>query len=652
MIKCSACNKELEDGAKFCSGCGTSIVIEESDKSEIDKFTEIPHKKSPKKAIAISIVVIALILALSILVISFFSEQTDSAYALYIKDSEMYMTDMLKSQPLQITDNLADDYEKSELEYLIGYSTRPYITADGKMIFYTDNISEEGNTLYYRYFNSEKEPVKIDSDVSKFEVGKSGRYIIYLDYSGSLYQYDLENKNKIANDVVSFYVSKSGEKVMYLTEEKNLYIAIRGKDGNVKIDSDVASIRDYDEEYSTVYYMKNTDLYKKTEGKDKEKIASDVSYTISIYDSGEIYYIKSKNVEKTYADYVEDDMEEIDSAMVKPERPELPSYSDYSMYSDFYEAYKLAYEEYKIKLDEYYDAQEKYREKEARDTLREQLKSKTLSDYQYTLCYFDGKNENILEEKFYNYYYACAEKRPVLVYTTRVYKEFEKPKLSEIESYSEVEELIFEYRNEPDSETYISINGNSVAIEYDDAQFFHIDEHTDNLYFLADMDKDDLQCGDLYKMDISGNTPEDATLYDKNVYSHRLISTEDGNLIYYKDYINDYDNDNFGGELYMNKERIASDVYNCYYIEDSKTIVYTSDYDDGLTALRIYDGGKSIKVADNIKDFEIMQNNEILYLSDYNNEKYRGTLNLYKNAKSVKLDEDVVCIVSYRRITD
>lgn len=42
---------------------------------------------------------------------------------------------------------------------------------------------------------------------------------------------------------------------------------------------------------SKLVYMKDDDVYQKTDGMDKVKIASDVERVLKVYDTGEMYYL-------------------------------------------------------------------------------------------------------------------------------------------------------------------------------------------------------------------------------------------------------------------------------------------------------------------------------------------------------------------------
>ena len=369
MSTCPNCNKQLEDGTKFCDSCGNQIIetifcqncgketstefafcqncgASLSDETIVSKHNQkkkfalpkLPFKLS-KKLIAIGSACIALVLVLVIVLSILLSGGGhNNNFALYIKDGEMYFTNISKIEPWQVTTRLVEDDSivKDSFVYTLGNYT--HLSKDGKILFYVDKYTKDsdGVSLFYRYVNKpEQEPVKIDSDITSYAVSQNGKLITYLKGDeGALYQHNLTDKEKIASEVSSFIVSDDGKKIGYLNKEDGMYLKYAGKDKE-KLDSDVSRIIYINEAFNTVYYTKEGALYKTVEGKDKVKIASDISAVLKVYESGEVYYLKSDSSEVTLLDYVEDDLKDSDAAMDEPQPPERPSRYDYEDYDDY-----------------------------------------------------------------------------------------------------------------------------------------------------------------------------------------------------------------------------------------------------------------------------------------------------------------------------
>lgn len=677
MIQCSNCNKQLEDGTKFCDNCGKQIietifcqncgketstefafcqncgaslseetVIAENSKKKKFVLPKLPFNIS-KKLIAVGSACIALVLVAVIVLTTLLSGGGTNNFALYLKDGEMYFTQISKINPWQVTTNLIQDSGVDNEDLVDAASAvglYALLSNDGKIMFYMDKNSYDsyGATLFYRYVNKpEKEPTKIDSDISSYSVSESGKVVTYLKgEEGILYRYDLNDKEKIDSGISAFMVSDDGKKIGYINDEGGMYLKYAGKDKE-KLDSDVDEICYINENFDTVYYLKEDSLYKKVEGKEKEKIASDVYSILNVYESGEIYYLKSSSNEVKLIDYIEDDFKESDSAMTEPQAPEYPSYWDYDDYDD----YEAAWEQYETAYTEYQNARTEWWNKEYRDKLREELSKKTLTDSSYELCYYSGKEAKTLTDAFvskgYASDYALAEDNPVIVFSVYNQSYLTKVKLSEIDYISTVTSMVQEALFSS-SEKYISVKDNMSIIEQSDAESFIIASNGKTVYFLDDV-SEETNHGDIYKMNISGNKATKPELYDNDAYSGYSMFLYGDKLVYYKDVKNDK------GDLYVNKGKLDYDVYlyEFTYIEETDTVIYMTDYDatKDYGTLKMFKNGKAVKIADEVHEYTITPNGEVLYLNNYSTNYMKGDLFIYKNKKSEKIDDDVVAIV-------
>lgn len=677
MITCPNCNKQLEDGTKFCDNCGKQIIetifcqncgketstefafcqncgaslsdeaiISDNGKKKKFALPKLPFKIS-KKLIAIGSACIALVLVAAIVLTTLFSGGGNNNFALYLKDGEMYFTNISKIEPWQITTRLIDDdsMDNDDLvdsAYTLGFYT--HLSNDGKILFYVDKITEDsdGASLFYRYVNKpEQEPVKIDSDVASYSVSENGKLVTYLKgEEGILYQHNLTDKEKIDSEVSAFEVSDDGKKIGYLNKEGGMYLKYDGKDKE-KLDSEVSRISYINEDFNTVYYIKEDSLYKKVEGKDKEKIASDISSVVKVYESGEVYYLKSDSSEVTLLDYVEDDLKDLDAAMTEPQAPEYPSYWDYDDYDDYQAArdqYETAYEAYQTAREAWYDKQE-------RDELREDLAGETMTNASYTLCYYNCKEEKVLTDAFvsgeYSSNYTVADNNPVIIFSIYNQSSVTKVKLSEIDYVSEVEDMV-EAALYSSSEKYIAVKDSSSVIEQTEAKNFNITSDGKTVYFLDDVSEESYH-GDVYKMSISGNKAQKPELYDSDVYSSSAYLMYNDRFVYYKD-VKDSK-----GELYVDKQKIDYDVnlYNFTYLDESDAVVYMVDWNDekDYGTLKMFKNGKAVKIADDVHAYNTTHNGEILYLYDYSTNYNKGELFIYKNNKAEKIDDDVVAII-------
>lgn len=695
MITCPKCNKELSDGTKFCDSCGAQIFetifcpncgkqtstefafcqscgasITETPAEEQPAAAPVKKKKLPKKAIMFGGIGVAVV-AVLILVISLFSGgggKGENNYALYLKDSEIFFTDLKKdSEAWQLTSRLVDtddvdDEDLADAGYPLGLYT--YMSEDGKYIFFPDKIDDDddGFNLYYREVaKPDAEAVKIDSDVQSYTVNDSATLVTYLKgEEGNLYQYKIgeDSKDKIASEVRGFEVSDDSKKIGYINSENSIYLKYADKEKE-KIASDVSTLEYVTEDFTTVYYIKDGSLYKQVEGADKVKIASDVYDVIKIYDSGEIYYLTSEAEEISLMDYVTDDMKDADASIAEPEYPDFPDYPDYPAWWDYdtdaeydaaYDAYEEAYEAWEAECDrmetEYYEARDAYWAKENRDELRADLEEETLEQSSYSLCFYNGTEATVITDAFVgDYYYSdytYASEAPVIIYEVYNQSSLEKVKLSEVESIYDIENMV-EAALFSSSERYIAVKGTATVVEQEkEATNFRINSAGTEVYYIDDI-PNEKNYGELYRISIADGVVGKAEVYDSDVYTGYCYFVNETDLKYFKDYKDGK------GELYINKNKIDYDVeiYNVEVHSDLGKVFYFTDWNDekDYGTLKVYDGKESVKIADDVHSFSVTPDGRVLYLYDYSLNYYKGELHEWSNGETRKIDDDVVCVL-------
>lgn len=720
MIRCTNCGKELADGSKFCDGCGAKQqerlicpscgAQNEPDntfchscgasvKTVVAPPQPVPvtrrKRNVPKKAIIFSAIGVVVVVAILVPILLIFGgEETENSFAFYLKDGNMYFSDLGQGgEPIRITSNLVDeDRAYAEAD---GFDYKTKISEDGKYIFFPDRFEsgDDWYNLYYRELgNTEAASVKIDSDVRSYWINDNATIVTYRKGSESnLYQYKLADgsKNKIGSEVYFYYVSDDGKKVIYRNSEDDLYFV---KDGEkVKIAGEVSYIERYTDDFTTLYYFKDEALYKYANG-EKTKIVSDVSSVLNIYDSGEIYYVTSREEEHCLMDYIEDDMAEADAAITAapttPDYPTMPTRSDYDSYDEFTVAYEAYYRECERIQEEYYAAKEAYWDKRDRDELRDDLSGTKISQTKYSLWFYDGtKAELITDEYFlgYNYEYHCASETPVIAYKQNKQSTISKSiKLSSVDSVTEVKDLVdegtsFEY------EACAAVKGTAKTLVGENATvtWFLVNNAGTMIYYADNVDNG---YGDLYRVAVDDGAVGKPELYDSDVNADpgRCRYLDDSTLVYFKDY--SYED---GGDMYIGKRMVDSGVLSRYwnsnnsgefyyysdynYDKDYGTlkfwdgkksvtiaddafysriseghVLYGTDYNDDREncTLYIYDGKNSTKIADDVYSFDVLPDGRVLYLYDYSIKYHKGELYEWNGGKAKKIDDDVVYLFS------
>ena len=418
QVFCPNCGSPMAAGDCFCENCGAKVEAAAPQQSAAAPKAGKKSKaggsfqtgssktKIPAQFLTLGVAGVALILVVVILVSIIASAGSVNNYALYIKDGEMYYSEMPKGKdPVEVTSKLVDS--GSDSNYYLSYNAysfgnAAYLTKDGKKLFYADKatIGSSGSltefTLYYRDItNAKKEPVKITSGISSYSINEKGTLVTYIK-DGNLYQHNLKEQTKIASDVTAYRTSKDGKTLLYIEKEDGeeagtLYKKSGSKEAT-KIAGDVTRITYVDEKLSTIMFRKDDSLYKKSGNKDAEKIASGIYSVYVTYEDGSLYYATTDEEEElTYWDFITDDMQDDD---------------DYDYY-------------------------------------RENLKENTISNSMVTLYYYNGKEaievaKNVLDVETGSY------DEPVLVYQALEGEDLPKVKLSKVVEDYNAYELISE----------------------------------------------------------------------------------------------------------------------------------------------------------------------------------------------------------------
>ena len=680
MIICPKCTHQVEDEAKFCDNCGTALtdVITTNEAIEVETATteavadkaitnevikdgtstngaikdeevtrSVKNKFSKKTIIVRSIGTVATIILTFLILFMLKGGKSNTNYALYLKDDQIYYTGTKKIEPSEISTNLFDEGLDEYSEYAgagVGYMTM--LSKDGELIFFPEKISsdDDGFALYYRYLNKKEiESGKIDSDIIKYSVNESSSLVTYIKgEEGILYQSNLTDKDKIDSNVSKFYVSDDGNKIIYINDDGKIYLKNKGAE-KVKIDGD-ASIEYVSKDLSTVYYLKDGTLYKKNENEDKVKVSSDVDSIVNIYDTGEVYFIKSDSTEMSLMDYVQDDMIEADATLTRPQSLDTPYAMDYDTREE-YEAAKLVYADYKTAYYAYYD-------KLTRDILREDLAETYISESNYALFYYNGSEATAITDTLvYDGYigeynirsdYATANEAAVIIFKTYNQTSINKVNFSEINSISDVEEIV-EEGLDSSSELHVSVGSKASVVEHTDAQNLSIDSAGKTIYFLDNID-DQESYGDLYKITVSKENSPKAEFYESDVSTAVTRFISEDNYMYYKDV------ENATGELYINKDSIDYDVSLDHTIYDDKSdaIAYFTDWNSEKSygTLKVQTQNGNSKIADDVHAFNFTPSGEVLYLYDYNSDHSNGELYLYvEGENNEKVDDDVSAII-------
>ena len=697
-VFCSQCGQENAPGDKFCMNCAAPLEtapekneFEAKAKEAAEKAGKAAKKaakgakdlankgaKSAKKLVkkagkkakklpkgvlmgagaAVVIGVVMLILAVCGV---FSGGNKGPAFAMYLKDSEIFYSDLSKDAPVQITDRLLDNMDVSDSElsgssYVLGaYSA---LVNNGKRVFFPDRLDEdsEGMTIYYRDLTKKKEAQKVDSEIFMYAVNEKGTEIIYLKgEDGKLYRSNLKDKEKLDSDVDDCFVTEDLQKVLYKTTDGDLYIRA-GKKDKEKIASDVEEIFFVSDNLQTVLYRKDGDLYRQKVGADREKIASNVGRVCYAYDSGEFYYTTAEEVRVNLWDYVVDDLASADAAITEPgsiEYPEYPSkpksrdYDSTEAYNAAVAEYKQAIEEYETICDELEEAYERawaeYGEKQNRDYVREYLDNYEGTTWKYALYFFDGKESQlVMNDVSGNWVDSVAKDTPVVTFSGCGDITIERMKLSEMNGDGYSAYSAYQTQRSENTRTYVAVGSVYTCPEGEDLLNVSVSRDGKRVIYMADYNERKKEAS-LYTASIKGDGLGEAKLVAEDVYAHYYQQTADNKLVYFTD-VNDR---KMEGDLYVDGKEVDYDVYiySVTYNEEMDALFYMLDYDEGKGGtMMMLTGRKPKKVADEVYAYDTA-GGEMFYMTDYSQRKYSGELYLV-GGKNRLLDEDVMALVS------
>ena len=653
MRKCPNCKNKVSKGMNFCDQCGT--VLQKNKRIFTGKLC----------AFVVCIAVIAVSMTALIYFNMEISESPEGV--MYVKDNEIFYNNLKKNHSVQLTSKFVYDMDVSDTEDM---TEREYsdeltdaieygslLSQNGKIVFYPGKVDEESEvmSLYCRKVDtSDEKTVKIGSDILGYQINQDATVVVFVKENEQLYRYDVnsDKTEKIGDDIRFYQMSDDGQKLLYVNK-KGMYQ--KKTDGEIeKLDGDINQICYVNGDLSKLVYMKDDDVYQKTDGMDKVKIASDVERVLKVYDTGEMYYFKSDPVSFKLTDFIWDDMEEEDKNAEWPATVEPPVWWDYDTEEEYDQAYAL-YEEEKDRYDQMYEA---YMKKMERDELRNQISEIEMGGDGYTLYYFNGMTEMKLEEQVSYAGSFFAQDVPVMAYRVYNLGRSNQIKLSDIESVESIQDQIRSSRTSFTERT-VAVGGVTEKIEQNSDSNLVISDDGKILYYVDDIPEEE-SAGELYEIEIVDGKLQKAVLYDSDVYTEMRIPAyvwnekytytileDDEHLIYVKDYQEDSD----CGDLYINKNKIDYDVCisNSLYDKESGKVIYCADWDaeDECGALKLYIDGNSEKIADDVHDFDVLQNGDILYICNYSLRSGEGELYLYENGKNKKIDGAVMGIIKY-----
>ncbi len=231
-------------------------------------------------------------------------------------------------------------------------------------------------------------------------------------------------------------------------------------------------------------------------------------------------------------------------------------------------------------------------------------------------------------------------------------------------------------------------NPHNIVCSSDGKRLFYLANVHESGFYLGKVNYhnvNSMEVGDLYRISINDSNVNKPELYDTEVSKGTVSIESDGAVTYYKNYMLlssivdfDYPIRLDIGDFYVNKKLIGEKVNFVEYVSQNE-IYYICDVDnlknvDSLVVknvedienmnliyptlieiespknftsgtLKKYNGKQSVALADNVHEYYVKDNGQVLMLMNCNNE-YLGELYLYNEKGNIFIDYDVTNIIS------
>lgn len=600
-----------------------------SAESSVSQTAAEPRKS--KRRIIVPIVILAVAAVVAAVVFCFFSSKKTGSEprVLFIKDESFFASEAKDFSVNYFVADYDDSEDDDKFGFLNSVVTLGYSEVFGDIIYYCSDF-EDGKCNIYRKDITDTEPAeKIESDVSlTFAAKQDGSALVYVK-SKNLFINNLDGtKTKIDTDVISWCINDDFTAVLYASEEDEgtfaLYQATLGeKPSPQKIVSGISEVVNISDDLSTIYYIKNNNLYRNVNGKEGKKLVADVE-SVYFSDSETFYFTKSNENKILKSDYFDDDYREGDLQITEPRE------SDYQYY--FYGYY--------FTDEEYYEALEDYRIKKNRDQVRENAKEPVDSK---SLYFYNGSEEIHVCDDIFEF---TVNENGHAVFTAYDSSKIEKFKMSDLEYISDFEPFFANARKST-LVTHYSHNGKIIDVGYDKPTGFYVDGVNDKMYFISDTktDKNKVDFGMLSCVSFDENGDETVNELYADVYSVSFI-TDAGVPVYFKNV-----DKNGCGDLYEGETKIASGVKtdSVKHIDGKYYILKDYDIETYTGTLSFGTSGSFADVAEEVYDFEV-NGSDIVYSTNYDKRSDTFDLYWYNGTESKEIKKEVseytVCVES------
>ncbi len=596
VIYCPDCGKKCSSEDAYCEHCGARLSEPEPEERLLPAVTAAGREeKKPEEKPAADLggrilfalaSVMALIIAVGLfsLLTTGRKEKSDTQL-LYYQDETLYLSDAAAPEktPLEISDSLAGE----EAGELYGLMEEEQVGRTGTYLFYREDFNGETYDLYCRKLSGDEAAVKIDSNISRYQVLKDDT-VLYVKRD-SLYYFDGHDSVRFGRriDPEGFLVDKD-EKYLFWAEDNGedgyvyYYQDLAGKNERTELDEDAREIFP-NEELTSFIELKYDNLYQMDNKGNKKRIAGNVAELVSCDpETGRLYYLSDSPIKASYEEIIYEDVsmsEEDRAGLHEMGRFELP-----------YQALH------------YYDGAQ---------------------DYVVTERFFPGDPEGFYDSGKGRYCLYMEGPKPEDIRVNwsqfRDSLEAEDFGVRVLEQAAE-DGLFSDVKLAAGSETAAELENVDNAVWFESAYYCG---DTDRLYLIVT--NYETEEGILYETGLSGNDAGSMKELDSDAFElGRYVLAEEG-IYYIKGSRPE------GGDLYLNGEVIDYDVYWMRQMEGG-ALIYLADCEIDADTGGIYatlmemTGDEKRMILDDVSFGEVARDGTAVLLADYDFGRREGEL--------------------------
>lgn len=255
----------------------------------------------------------------------------NAAYAFYLKDNDLYLARFDGNEPLLLTKNFVEKEHQSLLDIdslpdefhsllsfskdgsVVVYPEKWYYRAGYGGIIEDSAIPYTGYTLYARFPNEpDRPPIKIGEGLDTYQLSINGDSIVYMGEYANVYRFDFETQKStfLYQDRSSgfFNIFSPDNRIGYYVD-KNRTLMVRQEDFEPEIILEDFGLfenpRLISEDFQTLYYLDNGNLYRKDIGQTAVLLDSNVTDLgangrrishCTIDDGNKFYYAKGNEL--------------------------------------------------------------------------------------------------------------------------------------------------------------------------------------------------------------------------------------------------------------------------------------------------------------------------------------------------------------------